>query len=418
MGTRVMALGLALATVGATASAQDDNARRDRQPADEARANRDAHEPMPGLDRDAAISHALGMAIDGSGLWMAAQGEAAPRTAVGAREAADTGAGVRAAGENAAGLDQPRVGGRAAGRSLPGLDAGQALQQHALNAFQASHQLFQAVKADRDGAEAERGGAGDYFQSAWEYSRALEGLCMQPGAAGGTRGELRQPGNGAFAGQEARAIAAVERADAGAMTGRALAAADMTRVGLINHAVKETVEGVNLRRMLRHHAAHDAASQALLSHADQMVASGRQTIMALNAMDAPGAEAGRGAAAPRPNNSSTDATGGTTTRSLTEVRPAENDRSDALGAAAARDDQTAPRVPVDQLARLGRQVIDSIQALDGGEAPPAASRRESSPDRPATDRSKANSARRGDQPAPVRPPTDNGPTGNAARDGR
>lgn len=343
MTTRLIPLVMGiLAVISPGTSAQDAAATRDgaRTVADPPPA-RLGDFPTPEVDRNVAISHALGMAIEGSGLWLAAP-------AVG---------GERVAGEGEAGVE-------AAVAPVVGDPMTTALRQHARDAFLASRRMFQAVRSEQ--GEFDRNRPDNFLQASWEYSRALEGLCQQGPAAG--EAAIR-PGSGAFAGQEARADAAVESA-----IGMPLPAVEIRRVMLINHAVKEVVQGASLRQMLRSHAAKDPASLALLSHADQMILSGRQTILSLNsdteAGRVPGPEAGAGRAPTPANSASTSATGDTSARILSDVRAGNDDERLAAGVSHLAEpprpnDRPGAMALVDQLARLGRQVVEAAQPFGG-----------------------------------------------------
>jgi hypothetical protein len=420
MQMKVLALTVALASGGSVAHARQDEARTDRPqsestPSAPQRGRAEVgDEPKPGLNRDTAIGHALCMAIEGSDLWCSARrtsGTAAPLDR------------TRNADANVA---VPALAPAPATTGHMGGEGSRMLQQHAQDAFQASQKLFQAVRQDR-GAGDERGG---FFQAAWEYSRTLQGLCGQTGLA--DRPGNVEPGSGAFAGEEARAARAIRAESA---PGVNLSQDDMARLTLINHAVKEAVQGVGLRRMLQEHAAQDRASQVLLSHAERMIVSSRQAIQSL---DHPAVRDRAAGTSPAPLTPAA--------RSLAEVRDGNDDRQEAAGVATRADapvggELTATATQIDQLVRLGRQVIDSIQGQD--EAGAAGTIR--SDDRPAdafrgeraipapdarrdpntnvegrsrTNRDDANPARGNDQPAPGRPQTGTGPTNNAARPGR
>lgn len=400
------------------------------------------HAAMPGLDRQAAIGHALTMSIDGSNLWFLAQqgrgggmgGAGIGRGAAGAgidrragaagadrgaagAAATDRGAGAagtdRAAGADriagGAGADAGRGAGPAAGGAGNPGDAAGALQQHARDAFQGSRRLFQAVREDNRGGagDAVGGGVGEFQRAAVEYSRFLESLCNQQGA--GIRpddGRGAAAGRGTGAGPDEapagaigadrteatgraitraetsarptgdRALRAEDNAQGGGGAAMIATGADATRIALINHAVKEAVEGVALRQMIQQHGANDQTSQALLSHADQMVASARQTIDSLDRMG--GAGAGGGAARgdePRnpiaPLGADAARAGDDINRPTNPTTPARRVAPDAGtrgGAAAVADRAGAVGAggggAAERLAQLGRQVIDSVQTLD------------------------------------------------------
>ena len=143
------------------------------------------------------------------------------------------------------------------------------LEQHARDAFRGSDSLFQAVMQDeqagnsrgnRDNAQNNRQGSDqmskhqaceEFYRAARDYSRALQVSCSSTKQAGGQ--------NSASIGSE-------------------VCAENTAKVALINHAVGEAVAGVALHQMLKHHGERDKTTQALESHAEQMIASSQKAI--------------------------------------------------------------------------------------------------------------------------------------------
>jgi hypothetical protein len=252
------------------------------------------------IDREVAIAHALCMSIEGSGLWACAQHAGAAKAPRTEADPARPGPG---------GVNQP---------------AG-ILELHARQAFEASNKLFATAEKEK-GTAANGAGRQDnaksqaceeFCRAAREYSQALEGLCHQKGKEA-AQAENERPREG--------------RAPAGAM----LSEQDAAKVAVINHAVKEAVEGVGLKQMLRHHNDRDATAHSLMTHAEQMLASSRQAIQAIE-----GAGEARGA-----------------------VKPAAEEGRTAKEPASAAS-----------LARLGREVIESVQRLDADSNPTPTARR-------------------------------------------
>jgi hypothetical protein len=226
-----------------------------------------------GVDREAAVGHALGMAIEGSTLWHFAQ------------KAESAEANTKRTSANARPMRAP----------------GEALEKHARDAFQASDRLFQAVMQDeratrdnsrkgngasarRNGQEREESDSARYdaceafFRAARDYSRALETSCSKTRQAGA---------------QSSSSIASDECAE------------NSAKVALINHAVKEAVQGVALQQMLRHHGERDRTTQALESHAQQMLASSRHAIDSVDAESANLGQARNQGQAKQPGESQT-----------------------------------------------------------------------------------------------------------------
>lgn len=284
----VLTAALAIATPlsRAQAQAQPETQERGRAGTAPRQQSRDAEKHV---DREVAVAHALCMSIEGSGLWACAQ-------KAGASKAPRTGADAAQPGPD--GANQP---------------AG-ILEQHAREAFEASNKLFAAAQKEKATAsrgegqhhnEAKAQACEEFNRAAREYSRALESLCNAKGK---------------------------ESAHPGAM----LSEQDSAKVAVINHAVKEAVEGVGIKQMLRSHNDRDATAHALMTHAEQMLASSRQAMQAID-----GAADARDAAKP-----------------ATDAGRAEG----------------APPSPA-TLARLGREVIESVQRIDASSHPDPTARR-------------------------------------------
>jgi len=341
---------LLLAGFAASASyAQAPNERgRDQQ--DQARGNSQATSAHKmhhlGVDREAAIGHALDMAIEGSVLWHCAQKVEAQNT--------KTDRNARTTGNQNQAMRDP----------------GGVLEQHARDAFRASERLFQAVMQDEKENNPQNGAANasnareqgadhmgrhqaceEFYRAARDYSRALETSCSNTRQAGAQAA----PTAGRTGDQASTASISSD-----------VCAENTAKVALINHAVKDAVEGVALHQMLRHHGERDRTSQALESHAEQMIASSRH---AIDSIDQEGAKnhqssnAGRQSYESRANKLESLANKnqaredrGTVRRDA--ARPTFNDER------AHSDLKAGEAITVHQLAKLGREVIRSVNRLN------------------------------------------------------
>lgn len=170
-----------------------------------------------GLDRAAAIGHALCMSIEGSELWACAEASGQTRSEPRTDQASDPGS----------------------------KDYGMPLKKHAMESFASSKRLFDAVTRDDSAASEKSKACEEFYQAARRYGEALEACCKE----GGSTPE--------------------RQAD------KSMSAARMT---LINHAVKEAVGAAALRSMIQHHGDQSAVGSALLSHATEMRASSRAAL--------------------------------------------------------------------------------------------------------------------------------------------
>lgn len=326
--TAALALAIAPGRAPAQAEIQERDAAPIRQP--------QGGQGPKAADRELAVAHALAMAIEGSELWAGA-------LVARALDAAQAGGQPQPVGERTPleGVRPPervaREGDRvlenpARATSRTATDAGRPpgtgadvpaamLEQHAREAFGASNALFTAIQGEeRNRSEAVPGpdqaesqASEQFRRAAWEYSRALEGLCRQEGAREGGR--------------------------AAADAGTPLAARDAGRLAVINHAVKEVAEGMALRQMLRDRSDSDETSRALATHARRMVESGRRALQMME--NEPG-------------------------RNL-EAAPVEGREGGIEGRAEPR----AASLPVATLARAAREVAEAALRLDADGGAPA-----------------------------------------------
>jgi len=348
-----------------------------------------------GVDREAAIGHALAMAIEGSNLWHCAQ----------------------KAGSQMAKTDRNAQGNGNQNQAMR--DPASVLEQHARDSFRASERLFQAVMQDEHATNAQNGagnagnnrGQGgehmakhqaceEFYRAARDYSRALEASCSNTRQAGAQansntgRGGNQASGNQASGNQASSNSASSETC-----------AENGAKVALINHSVKEAVEGVALHQMLRHHGERDRTTQALESHAEQMIASSK---LAIDSIDQAGANqghssnnAGRRLNGARTNDLETQAAntqgqaGNNRAQASRNQGQAGNNQAQAGGnqgqagnnqaqnnQGTVRRDAARPNyaderahsdlkagesITVHQLAKLGREVIRSVNQLNQGQ---------------------------------------------------
>lgn len=314
-----------------TANAQVPN-ERTREREENARvSNSGAHAKMHhmGVDREAAIGHALCMAIEGSALWHCAQ----------KAEAVEAKSDRKAVNEQAM------------------RDPGPILEKHAKDAFRASDQLFQAVMQDETlkdrnidkekeadhksslSAEhmARHKACEEFFRAARDYSRALETSCSNTRQAG------------AQVATSTNSDACVENA---------------AKVALINHAVEEAVQGVALHQMLLHHGEHDRTSQALESHAEQMIASSRHAIDWIDGGSAKNMQAKTDLRSPKAAADNTNAPERPQARNNEGILRREAARPTYNDERAHSNIKAGETITVQQLARLGRELIRAVDRLN------------------------------------------------------
>jgi len=154
------------------------------------------------------------------------------------------------------------------------------LQQHARSAFHASEMLLRQ-------AENAGGGTERFYRAANRYATTLRAL----------GGSLSGAGTPATTG-----------AGGDFMNGF-----DLTTVSLINHGVKEALDSLQLKQMVRMMGGETEAGRALMDHARQMDAESRQAIDALATVDGsirPDAT-GAGGRVPNPTDAGATAPGTT-----------------------------------------------------------------------------------------------------------
>jgi len=131
------------------------------------------------------------------------------------------------------------------------------LRQHAQRAFEASDTLLR--KAASKGGSSER-----FYRAANRYATTLRSLGGQALRRGGASGDDNNTGASTGLG-------------GGAMSG-----ADLTSVTLINHGVKEAIDSLQLKQMVRSMGEEGEAARALLDHARQMDSESQQAIQGLS----------------------------------------------------------------------------------------------------------------------------------------
>jgi len=227
------------------------------------------------------------------------------------------------------------------------------LQQHARNAFEASERLL---------SQAANGGGGTerFYRAASRYAttlRTLGGASSGRGGAGGGVSATTTSGTG----------------------GDLLSGIDLTSVTLINHGVKEALDSLQLKQMVRMLGSETAAGRALMDHARQMDAESRQAIDALalgdgsNRSDAIGS--GRQGSNPpdagvtgpgttgagRPINSGLGGGASITPGGAAATTLSGGTAGGALGAGAGGGRGAAVQLLVQQ----SREVLQAIRELDG-----------------------------------------------------
>jgi len=287
-----------------------------------------------GVDREAAIGHAVKMAIEGSVLWHCAQNA----------EAKEAKTNRNAEANNNQAMRDP-VG---------------ALEQHARDAFRNSDSLFQAVRQDEQANNTQNNRQGsaqtgkhqaceEFYRAARDYSRALQVSCSSTKQAGG---------------QNSSSI------------GSDVCAENSAKVALINHAVGEAISGVALHQMLKHHGERDNTTKALESHAEQMIASSQK---AIDSIDREGANGARSSLEARGSNKleananqnragqnpglagANQARNSEPTTRREAARPIYNDERNHSNI------REGEAITVSQLAKLGREVIRSVNRLNQSE---------------------------------------------------
>lgn len=266
------------------------------------------------IDREAAVGHALFMAIEGSDLWLSArQSERAitPRSEKSTRWREHF----------------SRVC--------------NALKSHARASFDASTRLFATIRASDDESASE-GNRGDlrtqareqFYRSARDYGQTLAKLCEQPGAK---LSADESPGSG-------ETVAAEHTGDrAGPPRMPRERGVDYARATLINHAVKEAVGAIAIRGMVRHHGDKSTPALALMKHADEMLASSEKAM----------ASAEIGGIIDK------------TTSVLHRVLDFASNKGDDPAATPARGEIATPaRAIVDELLRDGRDVVRAAEQLE------------------------------------------------------
>jgi hypothetical protein len=238
-----------------------------------------------GIDRGAAVGHALCMAIEGSELALCAQSSRAQR--------------------NEPNQDKSKS-------TEPG-DVSGALQQHSRSAFQASTRLFDAVKTDENNATADNSTSAskskaceEFYTSARNYAKALE--AQSDGQSTGL---------------------------------------DPAKTTLLNHAVKEAVGAVGLRKLIQHHNDHSSAAMALMSHADEMFKSSREALKSAGGDDISRREA------LRPTESTAN-----------NPQTPKRTQPDNAKTAADPDSRQNPNANSQNLIRLANEVIRAAEALE------------------------------------------------------
>jgi len=226
------------------------------------------------------------------------------------------------------------------------------LQQHARNAFEASEKLL--GQAANGGGESER-----FYRAANRYATTLRTLGGASAGRGGAGG----------------GVSATTTSGTGADT---MSGVDLTSVTLINHGVKEALDSLQLKQMVRMMGRETAAGRALMDHARQMDAESRQAIDALAMGDGsnrPDA-IGSGGRSSTSDAGATGATGAGTAgvgrtgdtgpgagASITPGGAATAGGASGLGSGAGAGGGRG--AAVQQLVQQSREVLQAIRELDG-----------------------------------------------------
>jgi hypothetical protein len=172
--------------------------------------------------------------------------------APGTGRTAATGAATSDTAAPGRGMAGPAGGGRS---MMLGGQSSDQLQQHARRAFEASESLLR--QAQNGGGETER-----FYRAANRYAATLRTLGGASSGRGGAGG----------------GVSAATAANTG---GDSMNGIDLTSMTLINHGVKEALDSLQLKQMVRMMGGETAAGRALMDHARQMDAEGQQAIDAL-----------------------------------------------------------------------------------------------------------------------------------------
>jgi len=230
------------------------------------------------------------------------------------------------------------------------------LQQHARNAFEASERLL---------GQASNGGSGTerFYRAANRYATTLRTLGGVSSGRGGGATAATTSGTG----------------------GDSMHGGDLTSITLINHGVKEALDALQLKQMVRMIGAETTAGRALMDHARQMDGESAQAIDAFAQGDGSDRSDASGSGRRGSNASDAGATGsGTTavtrgggsgsgTGATGTAAGATSTSGDATGAgrgAAGAGGGTAGTggnrgSMVQMLVQQSREVLQAIRELDG-----------------------------------------------------
>jgi len=212
---------------------------------------------------------------------------------------------------------------------MMGGQSSQQLQQHARNAFEASERLLRRAE-DAAGAN-ER-----FYRAANRYATTLRTL---GGASSGRGGE---------------------GAGAAGTGGDPMGVVDLTAVTLINHGVKEAVDSLQLKQMVRMMGAETDRGRALMEHARQMDSESRQAIESLAMDDGSDRQNATGSGRRDANRPDAGAVG-TGSAGVGRAGTGSSDGTTTTGGAGAAGGRGAV---VASLAQLSREVLQAIRELD------------------------------------------------------
>ncbi len=323
------ALGLALATAAGLSAARGQDS-----------AGQEAG--STGQSNQLLITHALGMAIEGSELQLSIH----QASCAGAAQKSDRAiTGSIGAGANSASAANAASGGSATPVSENGRGCQIELEQQVRKSFETSHELMKASDRQLGGETAARGDrakAARLHAVATLYANSLFSIAKETnGSEASSKPADRSTAEAGRAEKaESTQVRKGHSTEAGSGESQ-LTPADVTRFTLINHAVKESLNAFELNHSLRDMGANDPAAQQLRNHAKAMAADGRQSV--------------------------TEILASLRTKDTTKSSTASDDKSlsNRAGAASAANQAGWSGSQIQTLAQQAREVIRELDELDG-----------------------------------------------------
>jgi hypothetical protein len=294
-----------------------------------------------GQSNQLLITHALGMAIEGSELQLTIH-QACSAGAAGTGDHAISGSG--SAGVNASAATNVAPGAAARSVSEDGRGCQIQLEHQVRKSFENSHELMTAserlIRGETE-ARGDRAGASQLHAVANVYANSLNSIARECGWDAGSKPADRST---ADQGQAEKGDSTRNRKGRDAQVGSGefqFTTADVTMFTLINHAVRESLNAFELNHSVRDMGANDAAVQQLRNHAKSMAADGRESV---NEIVASLHENG-----PRTSGAASD----------------DKAPGNRAGAARAESQAAGPGSQIKTLAQQAREVIRVLDELDG-----------------------------------------------------